>query len=123
MDNSMTSGDTLVYSEGESSIGDTKSILPLYDGRLGGYSNDEPAPVDHESLHQTTIYMAGTAMTLNYTAARTMGGTGTSMTYQSASGLVKPPTEVLSLLCCLIENTHRVATNSRELGGVQCRDS
>ena len=41
-DNSESGGDTLVHSDCESSVGETESILPLYDGRLWGYLVDEP---------------------------------------------------------------------------------
>uniref|UniRef100_M8BC51 Putative non-inhibitory serpin-10 n=1 Tax=Aegilops tauschii TaxID=37682 RepID=M8BC51_AEGTA len=87
-DNSASSGDTLVYSDGESSVGDIESILPLYDERLWA------ARVDHEPPRWSAVYMAGTAPTLNSTAAGAVDGTGTSITDPTASGPVKPPAQV-----------------------------
>jgi hypothetical protein len=77
-DNSASGGDTLVYSDGESSVGETGSILPLYDGRLGGYSDDEPAQDSFNTPTRAAVYMAGSAPALNSTVAGAVTGTGTS---------------------------------------------
>jgi hypothetical protein len=57
--NSMSGGDTLVYSDGESSVGDTESILPLFDEKLGGYSDDEVFPESYEPTRLAAVYMEG----------------------------------------------------------------
>ena len=92
----MFGGDTLIYSDGESSVGETESILPVYDGRLGGYSNDETAPANHEPIHRTIVYMAGTTSGLKSMAVGAMMGTSTSAPAPNLAGSVKPPAQVLS---------------------------
>ena len=70
----------------------------MYDGKLGGYSGNEPSLDDHELPHWTTIYMEGTAPALDSTAAGTTGGTGALAVNPSVFGPVKTPTQVLSEL-------------------------
>lgn len=57
--NSVSRGDTLAYSDDESSLGETESILPLFDEVLGGYSDDEFCPESYEPPRHATIFMAG----------------------------------------------------------------
>jgi hypothetical protein len=91
--NSASGGDTLVYSDGESSVGETGSILPLYDGRLGGYSDDEPAQDSFNMPTRAAVYMAGSAPALNSTVADAVTGTRTSV-----AGSAVPPAQALAEL-------------------------
>jgi hypothetical protein len=56
-ENSLSGDDTLIQSDGESSTGETESIHPLYDGRLG--YTDEVLPEVLEPPHFAAVYMAG----------------------------------------------------------------
>jgi hypothetical protein len=55
--NSLSRDDMLVQSDGESLMGETESIRPLHDGRLG--YTDEVFPEVLEPPHFAAVYMAG----------------------------------------------------------------
>lgn len=94
----------LVYSDGESSVGDTGSILPLLDDRLGGCSDDEIGPDAFELPRHTAVYMANnvdsarTAAAKNTTAAGTVAGTGTSAPAPGVADSSKTPAQSLAKL-------------------------
>ena len=55
------SGDeTVVYSDGESSTGETDSLYQLSDDRLGGCSDGDSIPDHCEPPNRVAIFMAGT---------------------------------------------------------------
>ena len=61
---SVSGGATLVYSDGESSVGEndrdeTESILPLFDEKLGGCSDGEEYPASYGPPRHAAVYMAG----------------------------------------------------------------
>lgn len=57
-------GATLVHSDSESSVDQndfdqTESILPLFDEKLGGYSDEEEYPISYGPPRHAVVYMAG----------------------------------------------------------------
>ena len=58
LENSLSGDETLVQSDGESSMGETESFRPLYDGRLGGCT-DEVFLEALEPPRFAAVYMAG----------------------------------------------------------------
>ena len=56
-------GETVVYSDGKSSTGETESLYQLQDGRFGGYSDGDSIPAPLEPPNWVAIFMAGTQPT------------------------------------------------------------
>ena len=56
---SMDGGETAVYSDGESSKGETNSLYQLQDGGLGGCSDGSSIPDPFEPLNRAKIFMVG----------------------------------------------------------------
>ena len=71
-DRFVSGGETVVYSDGESSTGETESLYQLQDGRLGGYSDDGSIPDPYEPVNRVAIFMAGTQPALGSTTAAAM---------------------------------------------------
>ena len=104
---SVPDGETVVYSDGESSTGETESLYQLQDGRFGGCSDGDSIPDPYEPPNRVSIFMAGTQPVLNSTtaAAMTSSSTAAAMTSSStaaattgASGYARPPAQVLTEL-------------------------
>ncbi|KAE8812296.1 hypothetical protein D1007_10646 [Hordeum vulgare] len=74
----MASGCTLICSYGKSLVGDTESICPLFDRRLGGYPDDETTQESIELPRQAVIYMAGTTTALDFATDGVANGSGAS---------------------------------------------
>ena len=55
-----SNGETIVYSDGESSTGETESLYQLQDGRFGGCSYGDSIPDSLEPPNRVVIFMAGT---------------------------------------------------------------
>jgi hypothetical protein len=55
-------------SDDESSVGEIESILPLFDERLGGYSNDDADSESYEPARHAVVYMAGNQSQPRYDA-------------------------------------------------------
>ena len=55
----VSNGETVVYSDGESSTGETGSLYQLQDGRFGGYSDSDSIPDPLEPPNRVAIFMAG----------------------------------------------------------------
>ena len=51
-DKSVSGGDMVAYSDGESSTGETESLYQLQDGRLGGCSDGDSIPNPREPLNR-----------------------------------------------------------------------
>lgn len=79
-------GDTPVNSDGESPIGDTDSIYPLYEGRLGGFLEAAISEGPHEPPRQVSFYMAGATAAQDQRNAATANG---------ASGSRKTPAQAM----------------------------
>ena len=56
----VSEGETTVYSDGESSTGETESLYQIHDGVFEGYSNGNSIPDLLEPPSRVTMYMAGT---------------------------------------------------------------
>ena len=69
---SASGGETVVYSDDESSTGETESLYQLQDGRIGGCSDGDSIPDPHEPPNRVAIFMAGTQPVLGSTAATAM---------------------------------------------------
>ena len=69
---SVSDGETVVYSEGESSTGETESLYQLQDGRFGGCSDGDSIPDPFEPPNRVAIFMAGTQPTLQSSTAAAM---------------------------------------------------
>ena len=63
-DISESGGETVVYSDDESSTGETKSLYQLQDGRIGGCSDGDSIPDPFELPSRVAIFMAGTQQAL-----------------------------------------------------------
>ena len=71
----MSDGETAIYSNGESSTGETESLYQLQDSWIGGYSGGNSIPDPFEPPNRVAVFMAGTQPTLqsSSTAAITSG--------------------------------------------------
>ena len=89
---SVSGGETAIYSDGESSTGETDSLYQLQDDGLGGCSDGSSIPDPFEPLSRVGIFMAGTQPGQNSTAATAItSGSGAA----GAGGPVRPPAQVL----------------------------
>ena len=55
----VSDGETVIYSDGESSTGETESLYQLQDGRFGGYSDGDSISDPLEPPNRVAISMAG----------------------------------------------------------------
>ena len=55
----VSDGETIVYSDGESSTSETESLYQLQDGRFGGCSDGDSIPDPLELPNRVAIFMAG----------------------------------------------------------------
>ena len=60
----VSEGETVAYSDGESSTGETESLYQVQDGVFEGYSDGNSIPDLLEPPSQVTVFMAGTQPTL-----------------------------------------------------------
>ena len=60
----VSNGEMVIYSDGESSIGETESLYQLQDGRFGGCFDGDSIPDPLEPPNRVAIFMAGTQPTL-----------------------------------------------------------
>ena len=82
----VSDGETVVYSDGESSTGETESLYQLQDGRFGGCSDGDSIPDPHEPPNRVAIFMAGTQPVLGSTAAAAMTSSAAAVTAQALAG-------------------------------------
>ena len=59
-DRSISGGETVVYSDDESSTRETESLYQLHDGRIGGGSDGDSIPDPSDLLNRVGIFMTGT---------------------------------------------------------------
>lgn len=86
----MFEGETVAYSDGESSVGETESLYQVHDGVFEGYSDGTSIPEFLEPPNRVRIFMAETQPTLqNSTAAASGPAAG-------AGGSARRPTQILS---------------------------
>ena len=90
----MSDGETVVYSDGESSTGETESLYQLQDGRFGGCSDGDSISDALEPPNRVAIFMAGTQPTQHSSSAVAM----ISRSAARAGGPAHLPTQVLSSL-------------------------
>ena len=74
----MSGGETAIYSDGESSTGETNSMYQVQDGRLGGCSDGDSIPDPYEPPNRAAIFMASTQPALGSSTTAAM--TSSSMT-------------------------------------------
>ena len=91
----MSEGETAVYSDDESSTGETESLYQIHDGVFEGYSDGNSIPDLLKLPSRVAVYMAGTQPTLqsSSTAAMNTGsaaatGASACRTAQVLSGLM-----------------------------------
>ena len=88
----MSDGETNVYSDGESSTGETESLYQLPDGLFWGCSDGDSIPDPLEPPNRVAIFMAGTQPGQHSsTAAAIISGSAAG-----AGGPVCPPAQVLT---------------------------
>ena len=88
----MSEGETAVYSDGESSTGETESLYQVQDGLFEGYSDGTSILEFLEPPNRVAIFMAGTQPALqNSTAAAMNSGSAAG-----AGGPACQPAQVLS---------------------------
>ena len=92
---SMSVGETAIYSDGESSTGETTSLYQLQDGRLGGCSDGDSIPDPYEPPNRVGIFMAGTPPRQN-------SSTATVMTSGSAQVLMALMDKLTALLTTVV---------------------
>ena len=85
-------GETVVYSDGESSTGETKSLYQLQDGQFGGCFDGDSIPGPLEPPNRVAIFMASTQPTLQSSTSAAM----TSGSAAGAGGPTRRPVQVLS---------------------------
>ena len=90
-DGSVSGGETAIYSDGESSTGETDSLYQLQDGGLGGCSDGDSIPDPYEPPNRVAIFMAGTQPILNSTTATAMTSSSTAAAMAGAGGSARPP--------------------------------
>ena len=81
---SVSGGETAIYSDDESSTGETSSMYHLQDGGLGGYSNGNSIPDPYEPPNRVAIFMAGTQPVLNSSTVAAMTSDSTAAASGSA---------------------------------------
>ena len=88
----MSNGETVVYSDGESSTGETESLYQLQDGWFGGCFDGDSIPDPLEPPNRVENFMAGMRPTHHSSAAAVM----ISGSAVRAGGPARPPAQVLS---------------------------
>ena len=88
----VSEGETIVYSDGESSTGETESLYQIHDGVFEGYSDGNSIPDLLEPPSRVAVFMAGTQPTRqsSSTAAMNIGSAA------AAGGPTRRPSQVLS---------------------------
>ena len=81
-----------IYSDGESSTGETDSLYQLQDDELGGYSDGSSIPDLLEPPSRVGIFMAGTQLVQNSMAAAAISSGSVAA---GAGGPVRSPAQVL----------------------------
>ena len=87
----VSDGETIVYSDGESSTGETESLYQLQDGRFGGCSDGDSIPDPLEPPNRVAIFMAGMQPTHHTSSAAMISGSAAR-----AGGPARPPAQLLS---------------------------
>ena len=92
----MSGGETAIYSDGESSTGETSLLYQLQDDRLGGCSDGDSIPDPYEPPNRVAIFMAGTQpVQHSSTIAALISGSATAMA-AGEGGPVRPPAQALT---------------------------
>ena len=91
----MSGSETTIYSDGESSTGETTSLYQLQDGRLGGCSDGDSILDPYEPPNRVAIFMAGTQLGLNSSTAAAMVSRSVVATAAGAGGPARLPAQVL----------------------------
>src|SRR5215216_4633711 len=87
-----------IYSDGESSTGETNSMYQVQDGRLGGCSDGNNIPDPYEPPNRVAIFMASTKPALGSTTAAAMTSSSMTAATAGANGSARPPAQVLTEL-------------------------
>ena len=91
----MPGGVTAIYSDGESSTGETNSLYQLQDGRLGGRSDGDSIPDPYGPPNRVGIFIASTQPGQNYSTTTTMISGSAVATAAETGGPVCPSAQVL----------------------------
>ena len=86
LEGSLSAGEMAIYSDGESSTGETNLLYQLQDDRLGGCSDGDSIPDPHELTNRVAIFMAGTQPVLGSTAVVAMTSSATAVMAVVAGG-------------------------------------
>jgi len=97
-DRSVSNGETVVLSDGESSTGETKSLYQLQDGQLGGCFDGDSILDPYEPSNRVAIFMAGTQPALGSTTTAAMTSSSMAAATAGASGSAGPQAQVLTEL-------------------------
>ena len=89
---SVSDGETTIYSDGESSTGETESLYQLQDGWFGGYSDGDSILGPFEPSNRVAVFMAGTQPTVQSSSTAAM----ISGSAAAAGGLAHRPAQVLA---------------------------
>jgi len=88
--------ETAVYSDGESSTGETESLYQLQDSQIGGCSNGDSIPVPFAPPNRVAIFMAGTQPTLQSSSVA-------AMIFGSAAGVGGPARRLAQVISGLLD--------------------
>ena len=94
----MSGGETAIYSDGESSTGETTLLYQLQDGGLGVYSDGDNILGPYEPPNRVGIFMAGTQPGQNSSTAVAMTFGSAAVMAARERGPARPPTQVLMAL-------------------------
>ena len=92
----MSGGETTIYSDDESSTGETNSMYQLQDGWLGGCSDGDSIPDPCEPPNRVAIFMAGTLPVLGSIAAAAITSSAAVVMAAGASGSACSSAQVLT---------------------------
>ena len=88
----VSEGETVIYSDDESSTGETESLYQVQDGVFEGYSDGNSIPDLFEPPSRVAIFMAGTQPTLQSSSTAAMN----TVLAAAAGGPARRLTQVLS---------------------------
>ena len=95
-DRSVSGGETVVYSDDESSTGETESLNQLQDGRISGGSDGDSIPDLPDPPSRVAIFMASTQSVEHSSTAAAVISSSAAATPAGAGGSAPPPAQALS---------------------------
>ena len=95
-DRSASGGETIIYSDDESSTSETESLYQLQEGRLGSCSDGDSILDPYDPPNRAAIFMAGTQPVQSSSTAAAIISGSVAATAAGAGGPEHPPTQALT---------------------------